>query len=138
MTRLRAEYPFLFRRLNADPYLPVPGAVEFAEEYRLPGPQQWPAAADDYSFRTAGEGGFYMRGGVPFHVRVTVGERDEFIQFHDDVPPDIGIGVFIYRHCGGSMGDEDHAGSFGNAAVTDSFHHQPVDVHHLRAGGSFH
>jgi hypothetical protein len=73
----------------------VSGAVEFAKENLLPGPEKETAAFDDHGYGTAHEGSLDVAVGIAFHVPVACIGGCEFIELLDDVAANGWICAFV-------------------------------------------
>ncbi len=74
-----------------------------------------------------------MGGGVAFQVAVLIVPGDCFIQRHEHVPGDVGIGVFIDGDGGRRMGNKNMTETIPDVAFSDNGPYHPRNINHVRS-----
>jgi len=90
-----------------DQDLPRPGAVEFAEEDRLPGTQNQASPVHEECLGSAEQGCLDVGGGISFHMPVSIMQGNDLVQLGQNIFRHIGVCVFIDGDGGGGVGNKE-------------------------------
>ena len=108
-------------------------AVEFAEEYALPGAEAQLAVFDDHLDAVSHEGCFHMGSGVALAMAISAMPGYHLVQDMDHVVYHIRVGIFVDRDAGCCVRCEYCDDALLYVQVPDMLLDGPRDIHKIRA-----